>query len=178
MYMIFFPNSRELWSVTIFTILSGGRRENLISNTVFSVVEFVWFLLMKLCLCWNFPSFPRILNILNIYIVTWKSECVSGSVMSKSLWPHGLQPTRILCPWNSPGKNTGVGCHSLLQGIFPSQESNPVSCIAGGFFTTEYSLGGLKPWQPLHNQKWCFRQLCLIWLTAAESADGGSPALR
>ena len=29
--------------------------------------------------------------------------------------PHGLQPTRLLCPWNSPGKNTGVGSHSLLQ---------------------------------------------------------------
>ena len=32
--------------------------------------------------------------------------------------------TRLLCPWNSPGKNTGVGCHSLLQGIFPTQGSN------------------------------------------------------
>ena len=29
--------------------------------------------------------------------------------------PHGLQPTRLLCPWDSPGKNTGVGCHVLLQ---------------------------------------------------------------
>ena len=32
--------------------------------------------------------------------------------------------TRLLCPWDSPGKSTGVGCHSLLQGIFPSQGSN------------------------------------------------------
>ena len=32
--------------------------------------------------------------------------------MSDSLWPHGLGPTRLLCPWNSPGKNTGEGCHS------------------------------------------------------------------
>ena len=39
--------------------------------------------------------------------------------MSDSLQPHGL-PTRLLCPRNSPGKNTGVGCHSLLQGIFPT----------------------------------------------------------
>ena len=38
--------------------------------------------------------------------------------MSDSLRPHGLGPTRLLCSWNSPGKNTGVGCHSLLQGIF------------------------------------------------------------
>ena len=33
-------------------------------------------------------------------------------------------PSRLLCPWNSPGKNTGVGSHSLLQGIFPTQGSN------------------------------------------------------
>ena len=39
--------------------------------------------------------------------------------------PHGLQPTRLLCPWNFPGKSTGVGCHFLLQGIFPTQGSNP-----------------------------------------------------
>ena len=49
------------------------------------------------------------------------------SVMSNSLRPHGLQPARLLCSWNSPGKNTGVGCQALLQGIFPSQGSN--SCL-------------------------------------------------
>ena len=47
------------------------------------------------------------------------------SVMSDSLQPHGRPPTRLLCPWNSPGNNTGVGCHFLLQGIFPTQGSNP-----------------------------------------------------
>ena len=41
------------------------------------------------------------------------------------LQPHGLQPTRLLCPWDFPGKNTGVGCHFLLQGIFPTQGLNP-----------------------------------------------------
>ena len=34
------------------------------------------------------------------------------------------KPTRFLCPWDSPGKNTGVGCHALLQGIFLTQELN------------------------------------------------------
>ena len=43
----------------------------------------------------------------------------SGSVVSDSLPPHGLRP------WDSPGKNTGVDCHFLLQGIFPTQGSNP-----------------------------------------------------
>ena len=45
----------------------------------------------------------------------------SGLSVSESLGPHGLQPTRILCPWRSPGENTGVGGHALLQGIFPTQ---------------------------------------------------------
>ena len=55
-----------------------------------------------------------------------KCTCfLSLSVMSDSLQPHGLQPTRLLCPCNSPGKNTGVACH-FLQGIFPTQGSNPL----------------------------------------------------
>ena len=41
--------------------------------------------------------------------------------------PRGLQVLRRLCPWDSPGKNTGGGCHFLLQGIFLTQEVNP--CI-------------------------------------------------
>ena len=39
--------------------------------------------------------------------------------------PHGLQPTRLFCPWNSPGKHAGVGSYFLLQGIFLTQGSNP-----------------------------------------------------
>ena len=41
-----------------------------------------------------------------------------------TLQPRGLQPARLLCPWDSPGKNTGVGSLSLLQWIFPTQGSN------------------------------------------------------
>ena len=44
----------------------------------------------------------------------WKWRC---SVVSDSSRPHGLQPTRPLCPWDFPGKGTGVGCHCLLQVI-------------------------------------------------------------
>ena len=40
------------------------------------------------------------------------------------LWSHGLHSTRLLCPWNSPCKNTGVGCHFLIQGIFSTQGVN------------------------------------------------------
>ena len=41
------------------------------------------------------------------------------------LWPHGLELSKFLCPWNFPGKNTGVGCHFLFPGIFLTQGSNP-----------------------------------------------------
>ena len=51
--------------------------------------------------------------------------CSAASGMSNSLWPHGLQPTRLLCPWDFPVKNTGVGFHALLQGIFPTQGLDP-----------------------------------------------------
>ena len=39
--------------------------------------------------------------------------------------PMDFSPARILCPWDSPGKTTGLGCHALLQGIFPTQRLNP-----------------------------------------------------
>ena len=53
------------------------------------------------------------------------ASMLSRSVMSNSLQPHGLQPARLLCSWDSPGKNTGVHSHFLLQEIFPAQGSNP-----------------------------------------------------
>ena len=51
--------------------------------------------------------------------------------MSNSLRPHELEPARVLCPWNSPGKNTGVDCHSLHQAIFLTQGSN-LGLLHGG----------------------------------------------
>ena len=58
---------------------------------------------------------------IHIREVKWSE---SGSVVSYSLRFHGLKPARLLCPWNSPGRNTGVGCCSLLQGSFLTQELN------------------------------------------------------
>ena len=46
--------------------------------------------------------------------------CSVTSVMSDSFWPYGLKATRLLCPWDSSGKNARVGCQALLQGIFPT----------------------------------------------------------
>ena len=52
---------------------------------------------------------------------------ISRSVVRDSLRPHGLQPTRLLCPGDFPGEDTGVGGRFLLQGIFPTQGLNPGS---------------------------------------------------
>ena len=55
-------------------------------------------------------------------------RCNTNMLVAKlcpTLQCHGVQPARLLCPWNSPGKNTGVGCHFLLHGIFQSLELNP-----------------------------------------------------
>ena len=57
-------------------------------------------------------------------------EKVSVAQSRLTLQPHGLQPTRLLGPRASPGKNTGVGSHSLLQGIFPTQDQSEISLQA------------------------------------------------
>ena len=58
--------------------------------------------------------------------------------MSDSVQPYGLQPARLLCPWDSPGKNTGMGCQALRDLTDP--ETEPVSlaspALTDGFFTT------------------------------------------
>ena len=65
----------------------------------------------------------------NLYTVFQYSlalaSALSRSVVSDSLQRHGQQPSRLLCPWNFPGKNTGVGCYFILQGIFSTYRLNP-----------------------------------------------------
>ena len=59
-----------------------------------------------------------------LFLCVLSDLCVLVAELCPTLQPHGLYPTRIICPWTCPGKNTGVGCHTLLQGIFPTQGSN------------------------------------------------------
>ena len=90
--------------------------------------------------------------------------CWVASVVSDSVWPYGLQTPRLLCPWDSPGKNTGVGCHFLLQGIVPSQGSNLASPALAGRLFTPGPLGKLrwptgtfkhgKHWPQLQTNEW------------------------
>ena len=80
--------------------------------------------------------------------------CACVYVFSHSSHVQIFSTLWLLCLWDSPGKNTGVGCHALLRGIFPTQGSNPMflmsPALPGGFFTTRITwealakLTGLK----------------------------------
>ena len=59
------------------------------------------------------------------YIWKWEWKSLSCVQLFAIPWISGQAPSRLLCPWNSPGQNMGVGSHSLLQGIFPIQGLNP-----------------------------------------------------
>ena len=77
--------------------------------------------------CYNSENWPQENGnkpTLELKICVCVCMCVSHSVMSDSFRPHELQLARLICPQNSPGKNTGIGCHSLLQGIVPTQGLN------------------------------------------------------
>ena len=80
---------------------------------IFKMISFTWNSVFKATLSLFLKSVSKATPV-----------CSVASVLSDSLQPHGPLPTRLLCPWSSPGKNTGVGCHFFLQGIFLTQESN------------------------------------------------------
>ena len=75
-------------------------------------------------------SMVTIINNTVLHILMLISKSESLSVMSDSLQPYGL-----LGPWDSPGKNTRVGCHFLLQQILPPRDRTQVSHITGRLFT-------------------------------------------
>ena len=75
---------------------------------------------------------------------TWEDQNTHVKLLQSSLTLqiHVLSPSRLLCPSDSAGKNTGVGCHALLQGIFPTEGSNPcLLCLLN------WQAGSL-PWEP------------------------------
>ena len=85
-----------------------------------------------------FPTVLSSLKVLSVTLMTSSSGCCSLVTKSCLLFcdPHGLQPTRLLCPWDFSGKNTGGGSHFLFQRIFLTLGQTQVFCIAGRFFTT------------------------------------------
>ena len=93
---------------------------------------FLWHLIVSLeC---NSSNLKGRVAILHLYIICLCYCCCCccyvASVVSDSVWPHRWQPTRLPCPWDSPGKNTGMGCHFLLQCMKAKSESEVTqSCL-------------------------------------------------
>ena len=99
---------------------------------------------------------------------TW-SLCVS--VLShfsrvQFFGPYRLQPARLLCPWDSPGKNTRMGCYALLQGLCPTQGLNP--CL---FCLLNWQAGSLSPEPP---NLFIYSWLCCmaLWDLSSLTRDG------
>ena len=94
-------------------------------------------------------------NTFLLYLFIWLccfpscTYVISHSICVRLFGPYGLQPARLLCLWDSLGKNTGVGCHFLLHEIFLTQGSNSrLSCLLhwqGGFFTTSATWEAFLP---------------------------------
>ena len=110
------------------------------SSCLFFVVDLEFFMYSGY---WSLIRFANI-NIFSHY------ESGSHSVRSYSLQPHGLYS-----PWNSPGQNTGVGSLSLLQGIFPTQRSNP-GLPHCRWILYQLSLSFYSQWCPLMYKRFKF----------------------
>ena len=91
------------------------------------------------------------------------------SVTSSSLRPRGLQPARLLCPRSSPGSNTGVACHSLLRGLFPTQGWN-----LGLFRFLHWQVGSL-PSEPPRKPLACTPVYILFHYGLSQDIEHGSP---
>ena len=81
-----------------------------------------------------------------------KLRGAGGSVMSSissSLRHYGSLWSTRLCPWDFPGKNTGVGCHALFQGIFPTRDNTPISCVSCIGMQILYCWGTWEVWNPV-----------------------------
>ena len=87
---------------------------------------------------WPFPSPMH-------EVEEWKGSC---SIVSNFSWPHRLQPTRLLRPWDLPGKSSGVGCHSLLEWLLSVQFSS----VAQSCPTLCDSMNRSTPGFPVHHQ--------------------------
>ena len=104
-----------------FNINKVFRRETHSFCSSFNIIQLVKIWFMKLFQ--NFLLYSEAYVSRHLWLIPVVSE--SCTVVSDSLRPRGLQPALLLCPWHSPGRNTRVGSLSLLQGIFPTQGSNP-----------------------------------------------------
>ena len=98
--------------------------------------------------------------------------------MSNSLWPHGLQPARLLCPWDFPGKNSGVGCHFQYSSRWSSKPRDQthisfVSCTAGDLSLLSH---WRRKWLVILNSLWKNKEsVCFTYNTHLECKNTPIP---
>ena len=108
----FFPSSLTIWEKKLLDI-----RHKYWLNDKKKISDFTTSLCAFYCICHSVVLDSPLSD---------SAHCHRCSVTQSwlTLQPHALQPVRLLCPWDSPGKNTGVGCHFLLQAILPTEGLN------------------------------------------------------
>ena len=85
------------------------------------------------------------------------------------MWPHRWQPTRLPCPWDSPDKNTGVGCHFLLQCMkveSDTEERTKVCFSSSHVWMWEWTINKPECWRIDTFELWCWRRLLRVPWTA------------
>ena len=144
-------------STTLATGFSASSDSSSPSVNLTLCLTTVFSFLSPSCKCWYFLAFYLWTTALNLFLLPgeaywmpklippafsypsywWTSPrwaCMHACLLSHfscvSLWPCGLKPTRLLCPWVSLAKNTGVGFHLLLQGIFLTRDQTWVSYLS------------------------------------------------
>ena len=116
--------------ITIKNIIHAHNFKNTVKH---SVCQFSY--ISKIPLCYQTVS---------VYMLS----CFSCVWLFATLWTVAC---RLLCPWDSPGKNTGVGCHALLQGSSRTSNQTCISWIAGRFFIH------WATWEALSNYWWIIK---------------------
>ena len=108
------------------------------------------------------PTPSSKMGFLNLFVIVQSLNHV------QLLQPHGLQPSRLLCPWDFPGKNTRVVAISFSRGSSQPRDQNRVSCLASGFFTITPSG---TPCESIAKSL----QLCLTLCDPMDGSPPGSP---
>ena len=96
--------------------------------------------------------------------------CLVASVVSDSLQPYGPRPARLLCPWDSPGKNTGVGCHFLLHDKSRQHIKKQRHYFADkGPYTQSYGFfsSHVRMWEMDYKESWVPKNWC-FWTVVLE----------
>ena len=107
---------------------------------------YVWmYVCMYKCMLYIYVSLDIYIIYKYIFVHMQLLLMLSHFSQVDSLRPHGLYPARLLCPWDFPGKNTGVGCHALLQRILLTQGLN--LCL---LCLLHQQVGSLPPWRYLY----------------------------